>query len=77
MSKAKLISDLRKIADILETAKGLVISRNYISIEQDATVSFLGAEEYFSFRGRPIKLRVDLEAQWRDYMITEEEDEDD
>ena len=46
MSKTKLISDLRKIADILETAKGLVISRNYISIEQDATVSFLGAEEY-------------------------------
>ena len=77
MSTAKLISDLRKIADILETAKGLVISRNYISIEQDATVSFLGAEEYSFFRGRPTKLRVDLEAKWRDYMITEEEDEDD
>ena len=71
MSRDNLVRNLREIADVLETAGDLVISRENISLEQEVRTEFLGDDRYFQPRAIPTSLTIDIEAAWTDYTIKE------
>ena len=73
MTPSQLIRALRKLADILETAEGLVILTSNIKIlhKEDLTSGWGIESRMVQKPDRPITLTVDIDAFLKSYTITE------
>ena len=70
-----LISNLRRIADILETTDDVVIRRNIFSLTQDVREPFLGAfgpSSPLFHPAIPVNLSIEVDASFTNYTLTED-----